>query len=105
MVCLVCALGSHGEVGKQSDGTEDSFLRFWRQQQGGETLGAEGAEKRGCHLVVASQVDQQPECLQGDCALLPGMDDVQKSREEGFEVRVPISKHTDIGEGKQQLAQ
>ena len=99
------ALGSHGKVGKQSDGTEDSLLGFWRQQQGGETLGAEGAEKSSRHLVVASQVDQQPKCLQGDCTLLPGVDDVQKSREEVFEVLVPVRKHTDIGEGEQQLAQ
>ena len=101
----MCALGSHGKVGEQSDGPEDSFLRFWRQQQGGKSRGAEGAEERGRHLIVARQVDQQPECLQGDCTILPGVDDAQESREKGNEVLMPVRKNTDIGKREQQLAQ
>ena len=105
MAGQVCALRSHGEIGNQSDGPEDPLLRFWGQEEGGKACRAEGAEERGCHLIVASQVDQQPECLQGDCTVLPGMDDAEKSREERDEVLMPVRKHTDIGEGKQQLAQ
>ena len=99
------ALGSHGKVGEQSDGPDDSLLWFRRQQQGGKARGAEGAEEGGRHLVVARQVDQQPEGLQGDRTILPGMGDTQESGKKGRKVLVPIRKNTDIGESKQQLAQ
>ena len=99
------ALCSHGKIGNQSDGPEDSLLWFWGQQKGGETCRAEGAEERGCHLIVARQVDQQPECLQGDCTILPGVDDAQESGEKGNEVLMPVRKNTDIGKREQQLAQ
>ena len=71
----MCALCSHGEIGNQSDGSEDSLLWFWGQEEGGKASRAEGAEERGSHLIIARQVDQQPECLKGDRTILPGMDD------------------------------